>query len=366
MEAPFLLIVYSLKKVIADSDRATPEGVMLRLRTLSISALASLTLSACASYEQQPVNYGASELYSNSVTVNNITLAAEPFDTQAEVEGAFDENLIEKGYYPIKIMIENNSDDRVLVLRDSVQLRDHSGYSYTPVSSSEMAEDFEDNKMAYALLGFGIFSYMSADEANKERSADYQAKELGQSQIIHRGRSNGAFIYFKLPQGANAASGVLSLDAEHLGSKEITRLELPLSQAYAGGSSSSSFSTSLVPTETTTSPNEPPFDGVWMLEVSHGGDKDRVQTVVHNGRFLAKFETDGWRGQLEGEINEFGTLTGNGMASKMAWGSRNVPLHFTTNYRSGGFKVETITKGRVKRTFNISLFRESAVSLSNE
>lgn len=338
---------------------------MLSLRTLGIGTLVTLTLGACASYEQQPVNYGASDLYTNSITVNNITLAAEPYDTQAEVEGAFDENLLERGYYPIKVLIENNSDDRILVLRDSVQLQDPSGYSYTPVTSSEMAEDFEDDKMAYALLGFGIFSYMSADEANKERSADYQAKELGQSQIIHRGRSNGAFIYFKLPQGANVTSSVLSLDAEHLGSQEITRLELPFSQAYAGTGSRSSLSTSVVPTKSATSANAPPFDGVWVLEVQNGGDNDRIQTVVTNGRFSARFTTNGWRGELTGEINEFGTLTGTGMASKMAWGSSNVPLQFTTNYRSGGFEVETITKGRVKKTFNISLFRESAISSSN-
>lgn len=338
---------------------------MLSQRTLGIGTLVSLTLSACASYEQQSVNYGVSDLYTNSVTVNNITLAAEPFDTQAEVEGAFDENLIEKGYYPIKILIENNSDDRVLILRDSVQLRDNSGYNYTPVTSSEMAEDFEDNKMAYALLGFGIFSYMSAEDANEERSADYQAKELGESQIIQRGRSNGSFVYFKLPQGANVTSGVLSLDAEHLGSQEITRLELPLSPDYAGTGSRSSFSTAVVPTKSATSLNAPPFDGVWMLEIKNGGEKDRIQTVVTNGRFSARFTTNGWRGEITGEINEFGTLTGTGMASKMAWGSSNVPLQFTTNYRSGGFEVETITKGRVKRTFNISLFRDSTVSSNN-
>ena len=264
---------------------------MLSLRTLGIGSLVSLTLGACASYEQQPINYGASELYTNSVTVNNITLAAEPFDTEAEVEGAFDENLIEKGYYPIKILIENNSDDRVLVLRDSVQLRDHSGYSYTPVTSSEMAEDFEDNKIAYALLGFGIFSYMSAQEANEERSADYQAKELSQSQIIHRGRSDGAFVYFKLPQGAMVANSVLSLDAEHLGSQEITRLELPLSQAYASTSSRSTFSTAVVPTKTATSPNAHPYDGIWTGKaiVQHnwcvtGARRFSLTLTVENGQ----------------------------------------------------------------------------------
>jgi hypothetical protein len=340
---------------------------MFSLRTLGIGTLVCVTLGACASYEQQPVNYGASELYTNSVTVNNITLAAEPFDTEAEVEGAFDENLLEKGYYPIKILIENNTEDRVLVLRDSVELRDPSGYSYTPVTSSEMAEDFEDNKMAYALLGFGIFSYMSADEANKERSADYQTKELGQSQIIHRGRSNGAFVYFKLPQGALVANSVLSLDAEHLGSKESTRLELPLNQMYASTGSRSSFSTAAVPTKTATAPNAPPFDGVWLLEIGvadGSGEKDRVQTVVTNGKFSAQFETAGWRGRLEGEINEYGMLAAQGTVDRMSAWHRGA-LVFEAQFKGDGFQKIVHSKARVSESFKISFKRPAVASRTN-
>ena len=37
-----------------------------------------------------------------------------------------------------------------------------------------MASDFEKNKMAYALLGFGIFSYMSAEDANEKMRADWK------------------------------------------------------------------------------------------------------------------------------------------------------------------------------------------------
>ena len=335
---------------------------MLDLRTLGIATLVSLTLGACASYEQQHVNYGSSQVYSNSVTANEITFAAEPYDTEAEVVGAFDENLLEKGYYPVKILIENKSDDRVIVFRESVELQDPSGYSYHPVTASEMADDFEDNKIAYALLGFGIFSYMSADDANKERSADYQAKELGESQIIPAGRSRGAFVYFKLPEGTNVSASLLTLDAENLDSKETTRLELPLGQMYSRSGSGTSVSTaSTSPTEAK-APNTPTFDGVWILEVSNSRETDRIRTVVTNGRFSASFSTNGWRGKLTGEINEFGTLIGNGTASSMAWGSNNVPIGFTTQYRSGGFKEVVIAKGRVKPTFGISLVRDAAGS----
>lgn len=35
-----------------------------------------------------------------------------------------------------------------------------------------MYSAFEKNKVAYALLGFGLLSYMSADEANRKMESD--------------------------------------------------------------------------------------------------------------------------------------------------------------------------------------------------
>jgi hypothetical protein len=69
-----------------------------------------------------------------------------------------------------------------------------------------VAEAVEDNAIAYGLLGFGIFSYASAQEANKERTADYQAKELVEAKIVAPGADHGAFVYFKLPQGVDPNS----------------------------------------------------------------------------------------------------------------------------------------------------------------
>ena len=333
------------------------------MRTLAAISLLCLTLAACASYEQQHVEYGASQYYVNSVTANDITLAADPYDTEAEVVEAFDENLLEKGYYPIKILIENYSADRVMVYRDSIALQASSGHNYRPVTAATMAEDFEDNKMAYALLGFGIFSYMSAEEANSERIADYQSKDFAETQVIPASGSRGAFVYFQLPQGTNVNASRLSLDVESLESREITRLELHLGQRDIGAAPTPSTVAAQTSSTVANLPETPPFDGVWNLEISDTSapdDKDRIQTVISNGLFSASFSTNGWRGELSGEINEFGTLLGTGTASKMAWGSNNAPLDFTTQYRSGGFKVDAITKGRVKTTFRISLIRDEA------
>lgn len=336
---------------------------MSNARTVGPAVGLPFLLLACASYEQKHVEFGAPELYANSVAVNDITLAADPYESESEVVAVFDENLLEKGYHPIKLLVKNGSQNRIMIFRESVELRDAQGYSYHPVSASVMADDFEDNKMAYALLGFGIFSYMSADEANKDRAADYQAKALADTQIIPAGGSRGAFVYFQLPQGADLSASRLSLEVEHLGTKEITRLEVPLGGRYAGTGAVTSVAAATTTPAALEEPQPPPFDGVWILEVSNSAgakDKDRVRTVITNGRFSASFSTNGWQGKLSGEINEFGTLFANGAASKMAWGAKNVPLELSTQYRSDSFTGVMVGKGRVKPRFRVVLFRNAA------
>ncbi len=313
---------------------------MLDMRTLGISSIVSLTLAACASYEQQHVEYEASRLYSNSVTADDITLAAEPYDTEGEVVGAFDENLLEKGYYPIKVLIENNSDSRVMVFRESVELQDPSGHSYRPVPASAMAEDFEDNKIAYALLGFGIFSYMSAEEANEERTADYQAKDLAETQIIPAGRSRGAFVYFQLPQGTNVNASHLFLDVEHLDTNEITRLELQLDRTYSG----------------TQQPGER-----WIFEIMEGqspSSADRQVISIVDNRFKVKVSTNGWRGNISGEIDHLGNLAGTGTIRRMGFTPRT--FEFSASQSNGAFRTSVVIaaqSGSVT-TITINLIRE--------
>lgn len=77
-------------------------------------------------------------------------------------------DVTSRGYFPIFIAVRNDSkNDNILILRDSAVL-DCVGTHYRPVRNTVMYNDFERNKMAYALLGFGIFSYMSAEEANRK------------------------------------------------------------------------------------------------------------------------------------------------------------------------------------------------------
>ena len=203
----------------------------MKLRSIPLLAAWAtmlMTLGACASYDKSHVDYGNVTTYKSTLTIDEITLAAEPYDTKAEVVGAFDENLIEEGYYPVRILLQNDSQYRLLVQRDSVELRSPSGQIFRPVGAAVMADDFEDDAMTYALLGFGFLSYTSAKDANKERELDYANKELPETRVIAPRSRLGAFVYFKLPDGTDVNSSTLRMAVERMDGGGPTEFELPL------------------------------------------------------------------------------------------------------------------------------------------
>jgi hypothetical protein len=91
-----------------------------------------------------------------------------------------------------------------------------------------MYNAFEKSKMAYALLGFGIFSYMSAEEANRKMESDWRDKELPEQLIILPGLRANGFVYFQLPKGATTKGAKLAMEAEKLESRQKLKLELRL------------------------------------------------------------------------------------------------------------------------------------------
>jgi hypothetical protein len=130
-----------------------------------------------------------------------VTVAAEPFCTKEKSEKGFTADLTEQGYCPILLVIENSSTDNLLLVKDEIELMDTQGNIHKPVAAKIMVEKFEHNKMSYALLGFGIFSYMSADEANKKMLNDWSEKELPAEKVLIPSRKTHGVLYFHLGGG---------------------------------------------------------------------------------------------------------------------------------------------------------------------
>ena len=167
----------------------------------------SLVLGGCASHETRALSPNRVDAYRIKVNEAGVVIAADPFDNKQKVEGAFTVDLNEQGYVPILLVMENTTADNFQVLKGDIELIDTSGNVRKPVIANIMVEKFEHNKIAYALLGFGIFSYMSAEEANKKMLRDWSTKELPAEKILIPNRKTYGVVYFDVGPGLGTFPG---------------------------------------------------------------------------------------------------------------------------------------------------------------
>jgi hypothetical protein len=187
-----------------------------------------LAVAGCATYKRTTVEVGTIETYKSQVSTKGIIVAADPIKNSEEAKERFYVDVTEVSFFPILIVAQNDSNDRIYFLKDTVELTNPSGNIYRPVSSAHMADTCEHNKMAYALLGFGIFSYMSAEEANRKMASDWRDKELPDTFIVNPGRKRHGFLYFELPEGETPSGYKLTFVVESLESKEKFPFEIVL------------------------------------------------------------------------------------------------------------------------------------------
>ena len=198
------------------------------LRLLVVATISVGLVSACASYDRKSVDVRGVDQYVANTSVGGIAMAAEAYDTPEKSKGILDEDVTEKGYVPVQIVFENTNKERVLILRATVELEDPSGRTYRPANSAEVADAVKDNKMAYALLGFGIFSYMSAEDANNERGADYRQKSLPENLIVAPSRLEDGLVFFNVGKGVRIDGFSVKAVAELMQSNQQVELQVRL------------------------------------------------------------------------------------------------------------------------------------------
>jgi hypothetical protein len=222
-------------------------------------------IAGCATYKRTAVEVGALDIYKSKMTLKGITIAADPIDNSEEAKDNFYVDVNKANFFPVLIIAQNDTNDRIIFLKESFELTDPSGATYRPVSSAIMADACEHNKMAYALLGFGIFSYMSADEANRKMASDWRDKELPDTFIINPGRQRHGFLYFELPEGGTPGGSTLTSVVESLESKEKFPFEIVLpADTFDSGlaaESTQEIAYNFNPEE--------PWTGVWDVSGAH-------------------------------------------------------------------------------------------------
>jgi hypothetical protein len=183
--------------------------------------------SGCASYQAQAIPAGQVSGYARNAEIAGVSWAAEPYDTSEQAKAAFYADVTSQGYFPVHLVFKNETAGNILILRDTAEL-ETAGNIYRTTRSSNMYNDFEHNKMAYALLGFGIFSYMSAEDANRKMESDWREKEMPEQLIVQPGRTGHGFVFFKLPAGVSLRGSTLLVEAQSMADGQTIKLAMPL------------------------------------------------------------------------------------------------------------------------------------------
>jgi hypothetical protein len=204
------------------------ETMKLNSAVLMAFVPVAVLFSGCTSYDVGPVSVRDVNEYTNVAKNAGVTIAADLLSDPEKIKESFDVNLTEKDFYPVQIVIKNDKDGRVLLTKDSIELSDAAGNIYRPINVAVMSDEFEHNKMAYALLGFGIFSYMSADDANKKMAADWASKEMASEVIVNPSRRSAGFIYLKMPVGVKPNGMTLDLKVDELEAKSTLDFKVRL------------------------------------------------------------------------------------------------------------------------------------------
>lgn len=194
-----------------------------------------MLLGGCASHkvvEVEPFVFGKG-VY--RVEQGGIVVGIEPYDDAQRIEKVFSVDMSKGRYYPLRLSLSNLSENRVVLARDQVRLIDKDGTSHPAIASKDVADDLRHNSVAYGMLGFGIFSFNSAEEANAIMKEDWAFKELPASMFFGRGQKQDGFVYVRLPEGILPRDTTFELTVEDFTSKERFVIRRSLATANQPG-----------------------------------------------------------------------------------------------------------------------------------
>jgi len=195
-------------------------------RTLLHAFMIAGLTTGCTYYQGGVVHRRDASQFSNAHTAGGVQIGATAVVSKVQSMEIFDAYLGGKGYFPVEVFVKNQTDSRILLERDRVELVSNSGETVRPVPLANMIADFERSMVAYSFLGSA--GILSAAQANKKMAADWSAKEFPHRTIVPPSGSSSGFIYFKLPEGEGPEGRELVIPAEKLESRttEVFRLRL--------------------------------------------------------------------------------------------------------------------------------------------
>ena len=193
-----------------------------------VVVVASLTI-ACASYSARTVPILAPTSYQHQITVGDVVLIADLYDSQEKYQSVFDTApSYERGYLPINVIVFNNSAEGVTVNPAYISCLATTGTPHALVPAGDVAEDVLRSTVGRFAAG-GIFAGSSSQGANNEIRADFVNKRLENNQFVPAGNRGQGFVFCPNEEPLRALA--LRVDGIADDAQEV-ELPFPATRAY--------------------------------------------------------------------------------------------------------------------------------------
>ena len=164
-------------------------------KRLSILWLVFGVIALMASdYKMKTVKVLPIESYPARITVGGITIAADPYDTDEKSYAAFDvKKLNSQGYFPLHVIIQNTSQEFLLVRTRNIVLITESAQQLFTIPAAVLAEDL--------FKGKSLDKMPEKDRANASSRnlgtplSDFAGKDLT-NKLLEPGKVSDGFIFF--------------------------------------------------------------------------------------------------------------------------------------------------------------------------
>ena len=186
---------------------------------------ALLPLLGCSRHMPIAVPVKAPETYPVHRDAGGLSMAAEPFDTDAKMQTFGSSNLPHR-FTPILLVLENRESEKLHVHRSNAKLACADGTLLEAVSALAMYEQLRDDPSSSEFT-LSSAHYTLLLENNDRKRTDWMAKEFPVETILTPGRRTAGFLYFRgrcrTPEGRK-----LQIRADKLTSPDALSLELDL------------------------------------------------------------------------------------------------------------------------------------------
>lgn len=177
---------------------------------LMVLCLSAAPCQAFAGYKAKPFSASHAKVFLAYDSHDNITIAAEPYDTPEKVLHVFDRDPSQAGYVTLLVVVSNDGDSEIELNSNEFELTRGRQGSLHPTPADDVIREIfyakEHTRRPPGGVKVGRERGGNSDKDFLNARADFLSKEFGQKFIPAHSTSYG-FVFYETPQLGAALIG---------------------------------------------------------------------------------------------------------------------------------------------------------------